>query len=363
MKIVFHPTAKLLRLLPFLILVGSGGWASAQGIAEVWPGDANANGTVSHVDLLYVGRWFGETGPARDSVSINWTLHTVPKWAANASSVPDPSHADCNGDSTVDILDIAAIDANYGLQNGANLPDLSSIGLSGGNAAPLGISLVSGPLSAGSTDTLWINLGSASSPVDSLLGFATTLTFDSNLVDTAYAFFDGSWLGDPNQDLLAIDRYRPGELDLAATRTDRVDARNGAGYLGGVVVVMTENLKRDLEFTELEFSFSQALALSSGLQAAPISLSSTSTGIWSASTPFEVLVYPIPATESVQVIALESASAEISGRLLDSQGRICQEFRFANEIELQRNGLRNGIYLLELQDGEAVQRKRIVFIE
>jgi len=351
-----------LLLLPIACLALVGGPLHAQ-LAEVWPGDANANGTVSHVDLLYWGRWFGETGPARDSISINWTVHTVPKWAANVTALPDPSHADCNGDSTVDFGDLVAIDVNYGLDNQSNLPDLSSLGSTSTNASPLTLSIASGVVSGGMTDTLWISLGDSAHPVDSLLGFATTLSFDSTLVDSAYAFFDGSWLGDPAQDLTTLDRYRPGELDLAATRTDRTDQLNRYGRVGGVVIVMTENLKREVQITSTDFAFSQALALTSGIQAVPVTVERTSVPVFAATQAFEVLVYPNPATEWLQLEVLAGPGGPLDGRLMDSRGRIARKFQVTDRLGLDRDGLRSGIYLLELRSGESVFRKRIVFLE
>lgn len=347
----------------FLLLLLTSVWqlAGAQ-TAEVWPGDANANGTVSHVDLLYLGRWFGETGPARDSISINWTLHEVPKWLPAQPGRPDPAHADCNGDSTVNILDFAAIEVNFGLDNQSNLPDLSSLGTNSTSEAPMSAVLAGGPLTSGTIDTLWLLLGDSLNPVDSLLGFATTLAFDSTLVDTAWAFFDDSWLG-ASQDLLTIDRYRPGSMDLAATRLDRTDVLQGRGRIGGVVVVMTENLKKAVSITELDLAFAQALGLTSGLQAAPIFANASQEPVYSATEAFEALVYPVPASAALNIAVLAPQSAEISGRLYDSQGRLSRSFRFTGRTALQRAGLHSGVYILELRIDDMVLRKRIIFLE
>jgi len=347
-----------------LLLVLGSIWVPGSGqITQVWPGDANENGVVSHVDLLYLGRWFGDSGPARAGVSINWGPFNVQKWLPPQAGRPDPAHADCNGDGTVNLLDFDAIEQNYGFDNQSNLSDLSSLGGNTNGAASLTATLAGGPLTAGALDTIWINLGDSTQPIDSLLGFATTLTFDSSLVDSAYAFFEGSWLGDPNTDLLTFGRFRPGELDIALTRIDQNNTLNGNGRIAGVVIVMTENLKKEVETVELNFSFSQALALTQGLEAVPVFVENQQTLVYKASELLDVLIYPIPASSAVNIHILQPRKEEITGRLFDLQGRLCHTFRFTDQTALSRNGLGQGTYILELRSNAASLSKRIVYLE
>ena len=212
-------TAILLTAL--LILVGFG-TTQAQ-TTNVWPGDINNNGAVNHVDLLYLGLNLGEKGTPRDSTSINWVGHSANLWRPSVTNIPDPCYADCIGDSMVEQNDRIAIDVNFGLDRGFILPDSSSLNRTGGSTAPLEFDFSTAPLVSGGTDTIYILLGTPDDPVDSLLGFATTITFDSTVVDSAYLITDGSWLGTEGVDLMAIDNYESGELDIAMSRTDTTD--------------------------------------------------------------------------------------------------------------------------------------------
>ncbi len=347
----------------FLILFGMVSLPVQAQITQVWLGDANENGSVNHVDLLYWGLRVGDSGPARDSVSINWSPHNVLKWLPALAGRPDPSHADCNGNGTVDLQDIVAIEANYGLDNQSNLPDSSSLVTTGGQAIPLGLNFASGPWLAGTTDTIWIELGDSAQPVDSLLGFAATLSFDSSLIDTAYTFFADSWLGNPAQNLVSIDRYRAGSLDLAATRTDQTNRLLGNGRIGGVVVVMTENLKRAVATDSLKLEFTQVIALTSGINVVPVQVMPQTQLVLSSEESFEALVYPIPATSVLSIAVIGDQEGVVEGRLYDSQGAMVRSFQFDRTFTMARQGLQSGFYLLHLQVGEMVFRKRVIFLE
>lgn len=345
------------------LLFGTGTTALVGQITQVWPGDANENGTVNHVDLLYLGIHFGDTGPVRDSISINWTAHDVQKWLLPMAGRPDPAHSDCNGDSTIDFLDLVAIETNYGFDNQSNIPDSTSFITTNGSSPVLSFAFDNGPWLAGTTDTIWIELGDSLNPVDSLLGFATTLSFDSLLVDSAYAFFDDSWLGTPGQDLIELERFQSGSLDMAATRTDQTNIQGGRGRIGGVVIVMTDNLKRAVNVDSLQIGFTQALALTAAIRVVPLVVNESSQAVLSASEDFEVLVYPVPTLDRLNIRQLSPSGSPIAGRLFDLQGRLARSFTFQNETALERDGLQSGLYLLELQSGDLVLRKRVIFLE
>lgn len=347
-----------------LLLLTVGGWqATYSQTVTVWPGDANDNGVVNHVDLLYLGIHFGLQGPGRASISINWTGHQADKWLTPIPNRVDPAHADCNGDSTVDAIDVLAIETNYGLDNGWVLPDSSSLSNVLTNP-PLGFALPSSPLLAGTQDTIPFTLGSAGIPVDSLLGFSATLTYDTSLVDTAYVYFGDSWLGTPGVDLLTLESYSPGALEVAATRTDRTDVLNKRGGIGGVVVVMDDNLKTHATAASLNLGFSQALCLTSFRNVVRIVPNADTIPILPGTAQIGAIMYPVPVTQQLNIVLLEAQEGIVSGRLLDGLGREVKAFQFDGlQYVFQRENLINGIYFIELTTDTAILRRKICLID
>lgn len=346
----------------FLLVGTSWGALSAQTVF-VWPGDANDNGIVNHNDLLFLGRHYGLQGPPRDSISINWTAHETPKWLFPIPGRIDPAHADCNGDGTVDLIDVMTIETNYGLDNGFITADSSSIS----NLAidpPLAFSFASDSLASGSTDTVWIELGSPALPIDSLLGFAATITYDTSLIDTAYIYFGDSWLGTPNQDLVFLEKYEPGNLAIAATRTDRTNVYQGQGRIGGVVIVMHDNLKTHAPAGSLQFDFPQALCMDSSGNVVPVFPMTGSIPVFEPSEELFAQIYPVPVSGQLTISLINPKEGSINGRLVNGTGAVVRSFEFSGgQYFLETSDYRGGVYLLELSRGNSVIRKRIVILK
>jgi hypothetical protein len=94
------------------------------GAEAVWPGDANANGTVNLDDFYLVSSGYGATGPARGSVSTLWAAQPAGNnWASTASYKGvnvNRKYLDANGDGVVNLLDVAASIVNRGQSHGHN---------------------------------------------------------------------------------------------------------------------------------------------------------------------------------------------------------------------------------------------------
>lgn len=360
-----HKVVSIALLTAVWFFLGLGqGWSQT---INVWPGDVNENGKVNHVDLLYLGLRLGSQGPARDSISIEWLGQSAMKWGPTTNTAPDAVHADCNGDSTVDLNDRIAIDLNYGWDRGLNIPDSSSLKSSGSSTAvPLSLIFSGNPLVAGTSDTIFFQLGSDAQPVDSMLGFATTITFDSSLVDSAYLFTTGSWLGTEGVDLTTIENYEAGKLEVALTRTDRNDKVQEGGPLGGIVVVMTDNLKQEVQVDSLDFQFEDALGMTSGFNIVEIEVGNTQAPIFAPTQALDALIYPNPSTSDVNISLLtQELEGPVQGELYNRQGARIMEFSVeaGEPYRLKRNGLGSGIYLLKLSTAESHFHHRIVLID
>jgi hypothetical protein len=86
----------------------------------VWPGDCNADGTVTVGDFFLCASGYGNTGPARTNQGILWTAYLSDNWPNNANyqnATINGAHLDANGDGTVNLFDVAATIANRGLSH------------------------------------------------------------------------------------------------------------------------------------------------------------------------------------------------------------------------------------------------------
>ncbi|MCH8557704.1 MAG: T9SS type A sorting domain-containing protein [Balneolia bacterium] len=79
-------------------------------LAEVWPGDTNNDGVVSLSDVLTIGAFWGEEGPARDDDGTSWEPNEAEFW----ENEPAATWADANGDGVIDDDDLSIIVQHQG---------------------------------------------------------------------------------------------------------------------------------------------------------------------------------------------------------------------------------------------------------
>lgn len=89
----------------------------------VYPGDANQDSIVNNIDVLYLGKAYGQTGAARNFITINWGAYDVPNplWTNDIYGIP-AHFSDCDGNGTVEDNDLEAVQVNYGLEYGLYIP-------------------------------------------------------------------------------------------------------------------------------------------------------------------------------------------------------------------------------------------------
>lgn len=85
-------------------------------LVEVYPGDANNDGTVNADDVLPLGAWWLCQGPPRAWGSAGFVPHTVEEW------IPDgATYADTNGDGIVDHRDLVMVGLHFGKSKGPDV--------------------------------------------------------------------------------------------------------------------------------------------------------------------------------------------------------------------------------------------------
>ena len=70
---------------------------------DVWPGDANSDGTADNLDVLELGLHYTQTGAPRTSVSNTWQSYFTNNWTGTIANGKNLNHSDCNGDGTINL--------------------------------------------------------------------------------------------------------------------------------------------------------------------------------------------------------------------------------------------------------------------
>lgn len=84
-------------------------------LVAVYPGDTNDDGVVDEQDVLPIGTYFGQRGPARENASTQFREEPAPTWRRSAATF-----ADANGDGEVDQNDLLPLSGNFGRMRGAS---------------------------------------------------------------------------------------------------------------------------------------------------------------------------------------------------------------------------------------------------
>lgn len=357
------PVMRKIPILFCLVLIAFGPLLGQPGQPlTVYPGDANNTRLCNHVDLLYIGLNYGDTGPVRNFLpDITWAPDSAQAW--NGPAFLDQGYSDCDGDGRIDVADRAAIVQNFGLVHGGSfLPDTTSIG--NANAPHLQINLVPDSLTVIGTVALnlAVNLGSSNIPVDSIYGFAFTIDFDPLIVDQiSFAFSPSSFAIDSASSLqfVRIDTLL-GKIYVSATNIDHQN-RSGAGQIGTIGIVMDDDI-RIAGMWNLLFTPSYFLGLSASGGFVNAYPQGDSMVITARPNPElgGLEIYPNPATDRLQV---RSTVHELSSlRIYDAQGRLLIEDAHPNPTIaiVNTDQLPAGCYFLEIRAEERVLRRKLV---
>ncbi|MBA3828367.1 MAG: T9SS type A sorting domain-containing protein [Taibaiella sp.] len=196
---------------------------------SVWPGDADDNKVVNMTDALYVGLQYGKTGPVRTGATTSWVAQYVADWSSYLAGI-NAKFADCDGNGTVNVSDLGAITANYGLthprgsgpgstERKTGLPDLY-FDLTGISMTP------------GATVHIPIMLGSTAIPVSKLYGIAASVKVIGITPPAAPSISTPAttWVGSTNTFSFTkqLSMY---QTDWAYCKTDHMNS-SGQGQIG-----------------------------------------------------------------------------------------------------------------------------------
>lgn len=204
---------------------------------DVWPGDANWDGTADLYDLLPIGIAFNETGPVRAGASLNWVAQPAANWNGTFINGLNYKHADTNGDGVVNIADTTAIGQNFGLTH-----PLRKFPPTAAATANLIITPSQDTVPTSTPVDLVVSLDS---PADSIYGLAFRLNFTPGLIlpGSITLNYASSIFGTPGIDMLEMNVIQGGMgyADISITGIDQLN-RNANGPVVVMAIVTTDNV-------------------------------------------------------------------------------------------------------------------------
>jgi hypothetical protein len=329
-----------------------------QSCQDVWPGDANSDGTADNLDVLELGLHFTQIGPSRATTSNAWQSYFSNNWSGTITNGKNLNHSDCNGDGTIDSNDTLAIYTNYGLTHAFKQPEQTVTN------PQLSIVPDQTVVNKGTWGTASVFLGDASSPISNINGLAFTLQFDQNLIDanSFYMEYPSSFLNANNQNLkFSKPDFANGKLYTATTHTI---TGNVSG--NGKIAILHYKIKSALVTDEvLNIGIVQAKQSNAAGTLTPLTAGTATIAAIGASVGMDELngnnigIYPNPASTSVTIY---SSTTLEKVELLSITGQlILTEKASGNQHRLNLTDIANGVYFVVVHDSaQKITRKKIV---
>ncbi len=345
----------------------------------VWPGDTDDSGLVDNFDILNIGLGAGTGGSLRSNASINWFGQSASSWfETTPNSMVNYKHIDTDGNGLIADADTLAIVQNWGeIHNFTGDIDQQFIDLpsSGDHFVTLPFYVQSDTIEPNTIVALPVILGEMDNAVTDLYGLAFTITFDPEVIvpGSAYLNFDDSWLGDINNNTIAIQKtfHADGRLDIGMTRTDG-NNMDGFGKIADFFITIEDDIffgqdedSRGVLITDTDFGIENVRLITNLEEEILTSPTTTTTVIETIGTGTEdwlgasaISLYPNPVSDLLQI---KSPMASIESiRLYDVAGSLIQVITYPGqeEVVLNTNALEGGTFLVEIQtaNGQAVRR-------
>lgn len=340
----------------------------------VWPGDTDANGLVDFTDMLAIGYYMGETGPAREEISATWKNYTSEEWVNSQVSGTNLKHVDANGDGMITSADTASIVKNFGAYH-SFIP--SSIQVL--KKSPIILIPRTTEVDSGDVMIIDIALGNEASPVLDIHGLTFQMKIPPGLIDSAsldISFHDDSWLSDGFGIMQEFIQPSEGVINSVVTRTDGLP-RSGDGIIGTTTFIVEDEvngfrlkegetkLPFDIDITDILAYDSYGQAYTLPLTSAQVYLNiqqDEESGITLSERSIndQLYVFPNPAKDVLQV-HLNGKEYIHYIRIYDMMGRKIMDQNNLREehMQIDISELQQGLYILEVSDGKDITTQKI----
>lgn len=228
------------QLEVIMAVVSSSNDCNCIGLDCAWPGDADGDGRVSIKDLLPIGYYMGEKGPSRKESGNIWNAVHADDWGENnIETGQDIKNADSNGDGTIDINDVQALDDNYARLNSFVTREALSIKNVPFYAVP---SKFTG--SSGDLILIHLYIGTADHPLLESNGLAFNFNIPGNYIEEnslRFSFAPQAWYGYNNPTIDFVQYPTNGRVEASISRTGRSSV-DGHGLIGTFEIVLQEDI-------------------------------------------------------------------------------------------------------------------------
>ncbi len=327
---------------------------------DVWPGDANSDGTANLYDLLAIGLAFNDNGPVRPSASLAWVAQACPNWTNSFSSGINHKHADTDGNGVVNMADTTAILLNYGLNHPLRNGNPVSL-----NSADL---IVTSNVDTTGTSAL-VTFDIALSQVDSIYGLAFRMYFDPSLTDagTISISYPNSIFGTNGIDMLKLNKTiaLTGFADIALTRLNMQNL-TGQGPVARITIVTTDNVSGKVTMNVTPFDVVGITASGSGVTVNPVGddlvIDPAFVGLNDPALSAQLTVHPVPARDYIN-FNYHGSSTINAISIVDVTGKvILKVINPENKGTVNVQSLSKGIYSLQTEINNITIYKTIVIL-
>ena len=345
-----------------------------------WPGDCNDDGEVNAEDIFPIGMFYNNHGPERPAANNNFVSQPVSDWPNYTSwmylqKFSNAKIADCNGDSTINNLDLAVVNLNYGMHH-TNHNNRSSMPEATVQDPTMYIQFSSSSANAGSTISATIYLGTSSIPANNLYGYSFSILYDPAFVVPGSAFINlsSNWLGNSTNELGISNDNLNGKIDAAVVKYDKVQTLTGYGAIGTITFQLLNGVSGlfhlGIDATAKMLSTTMYSSTVSGnqevfhpfnIQGADLTVLN-SVGVTNNKMDDDIIIFPNPTNDMVHVHLNSNEVIELTVR--DFLGRSVYRTvgSFTKEISLSTSGFESGIYNIELKTTNGTFKKVISVI-
>ncbi len=324
---------------------------------DVWPGDANSDGTADNLDVLELGLHYTQTGAPRASVSNTWQSYFATNWTGTITNGKNLNHSDCNGDGIIDDNDTLAIYNNYSLTHPFKSSQISTVN------TQLSIVPDQAYVTKGNWGTASVYLGDTTTNINNINGVAFTVDFDNTLIEanSIYIEYQNSFLNaGQNLHFRKLD-FTNGKIYTATTHTNNVNV-SGNGKIATLHYQINSTLTTD---EILSFGISQAAQSNASGVITPLTTGAGTLMAIGASVGIQELngnvisISPNPTNGSLII----NAKTELQKiEVLSIDGKVLvSEIPSNVSHTMHLDNFANGIYFVNLyQNNRIIKREKVV---
>ncbi len=321
-----------------------------------WPGDVDRNKKVDINDVLKLATLIGKTGNKRQKATMNWDAQFCYDWPyfyTNGTS-DNYKQFDCNGDGTVDSLDLKAISLNFSKSH------LKTDAIETGDSTlDRKLHFVFSKTSYKTGDTLKADIvldGYKDSMQNYIAGIGAVFGYNPEYIDSnSFKLnFNKSWLDTAGPRMIGFVHtdFSSGNLYFVNTRID-YSQRTGHGKIGEMSFVIPESAKTGyLKLTGINSSISNGSQHMAYLQSDSVKIISNS-GINENNTHENIFkVFPNPTHNTVSIIS--NNTGKFSYSLMDINGKILVSGFMENNGNINLSPFPQAVYVLKINGSNEV---------